>query len=124
MAAKTRSIGARIDKVLHDAVADVTSRIGLPLRSIAATEVARNRLNLSGNDSTRWLNPLERQFYGDSARSEIVLHPVASMLEFANVFVTGSEALLFADFCNRGSCFGCISIFQYSARPNAFPDKP
>lgn len=101
MVAKIRSVGARIDKVLHDAVADAASRIGLPLRSIAATDVARDRWALSASGSTRWLNPLEEQFYGDSARPETVTHPVASLLEFENVFVTGSEALIFDNFCNR-----------------------
>lgn len=101
MAGKIRSVGAKIDKALHDAAADVASRIGLPLRGTAATELARNNLALSESDSTRWLNPLEGQFYGDSARPETVTHPATSLLQFENVFVTGSEALIFADFYNR-----------------------
>jgi len=101
MAAKIRTVGVRIDKVVHDAVADIASRIGLPLRATAATEAARNRWVLSEIDSTRWLNPLEGQFYGNSARRETVIHPAASLLELNNVFVTGSEALIFADFFRR-----------------------
>ena len=101
MASTIRNVSAKITKVLHDAAADVAGKTGLPLRTTAATEVARKRLVLSDSDSTRWFNLLEMLFYRNSAKPEIVTHPVASLMEFDNVFVTGSEALIFSDFWNR-----------------------
>jgi capsular polysaccharide biosynthesis protein len=92
---------AKADKILHDSAADLAWRLRTPLREAKALELARSQTTIAESQISRWRNPLEDQFYGGSAMPNEILSPPAVLYRFAKVFVTGSEALLFADFGTR-----------------------
>jgi hypothetical protein len=92
---------AKADKILHDLATDVAWRLGIPLREAKASELARSQTTIAESQISRWRNPLEDQFYGGPAMPNEILSQSAVLYRFADVFVTGSEALLFADFGTR-----------------------
>jgi hypothetical protein len=91
----------KANKFIHDTAADLAWRLQTPLRAVQLVELTQSCHAIADSQTYRWPNPLEVDFYGDSAMSAEVTCASAMMFEFTNVFVTGSEALLFEDFWTR-----------------------
>jgi hypothetical protein len=91
----------KANKFIHDTAADFACRLQTPLRAVQSSELARSCIAIADGHTYRLSNPLEVEFYGDGARSIEVTCAPARIFELTDVFVTGSEALLFVDFWTR-----------------------
>ncbi len=86
----------KLDRLLHDARAAWCARFGPPLEIVSDAPAVRERIVLRPASRTVWENPLEEAFYGPGEGRAIVDHPEATLYRLADIFVTGSEGLLFA----------------------------
>ncbi len=100
MAADRSPSGARLanklDRLLHDARAAWCARFGPSLEIVSDSPAVRERILLRPASRTVWHNPLEAAFYGPGEGRAVVEHPEAFLYSLADIYVTGSEGLLFA----------------------------
>ena len=92
----SRRLANKLDRLLHDARAAWCARFGPPLEIVSDAPAVLERVSLRPPSRTVWENPLEEAFYGPGEGRAVVEHPEATLYRLANVFVTGSEGLLFA----------------------------
>ena len=89
-------IADKLDRLLHDARAAWCARFGPPLEIVTEAPAVRERIALRPASRTVWENPLEEAFYGPGEGRAEIEHPAASLYSLENIYVTGSEGLLFA----------------------------
>jgi Glycosyltransferase 61 len=85
----------KLERTLHDARARWCARFGPPLQIVSDASCIRQKILLRPALQTNWANPLELQFYGDSAQPAIAQNKEVMLYKLDNIWITGSEALMF-----------------------------
>jgi Glycosyltransferase 61 len=85
----------KLERNLHDARARWCARFGPPLQIVSDASCIRQKFLLREASQTNWTNPLELEFYGDGAQPAIAQHKEVMLYQLDNIWITGSEALMF-----------------------------